>query len=375
MKQTIARIWEGQADGYEKAIALALRVFSFFYRMAVGLRNNLYDQGVLKVVKISRPVISVGNITVGGTGKTPMVIYLAKHFQQARLAPVVITRGYGGRRREKLTIVSDGQKIMAGHETVGEEAILLAESLPGVAVIVSPDKVRAAEAAVDHFRADLVILDDAFQHRRIFRDLDILLLDFFRPLGNGLVFPGGPMREAPEGLARADVIVFTANTGVSYPVALEEVASHTAEILSGKFFGRDKPSFTAVRKPVGLYRLGSSEMLSPAILYQKKVCLLSGIGMPEGFKKTVESLGAVIEDHRIYPDHHLYQQRDMDDLGEFFRKVQVDYVVTTEKDAIKLSLLRGWSEIYVLAIELEIIPVQVPQWEHLLSRFTARPHA
>lgn len=373
MKRTISRIWEGQTGGLKWFVALALRLISFFYRTAVAFRNYLYDNGMLEVVKLSCPVISVGNMTVGGTGKTPMIINLAKYFQQARLSPAVITRGYGGRLRENPAVVSDGQIILAGPEIVGDEAILLAQSLPGVVVIVSPDRVRAARLAIDQFQAGMVLLDDAFQHRRLFRDLDIVLLDFFRPLGNGRILPEGPMRECLAGLERADAIVFTANTPITDTVSLEEVASQREEILSDKFFGQDKPCFTAVRKPVGLRRSGSPELLSPTILKNTKVCLFSGIGMPEGFKKTIESLGAIVEAHRIYPDHYLYRQRDMDDLRDFLRKTPVDYVITTEKDAIKLGSLGNLPEVYVLAIDLEITPAQLPQWEHLLCRFTVEP--
>lgn len=372
MKQTITRIWEGQPDVFVRLISLPLRLFSVFYGFATGLRNLLYDRGVLRTFSVSCPVISVGNVTVGGTGKTPMVIHLAKHFQQARLSPAVITRGYGGRSKEKLTIVSDGQKIMAGPETAGEEAVLLALSLPGVAVIVSPDRVRAARTAIDMFQADLIILDDAFQHRRIFRDLDIVLLDWRYPLGNGFLLPGGPMRESAAGLKRADVIVFTASAEVADTLLPEMPSPRGKEIFSSQGFDQAKPFFVAIRRPAGLFRLGSHELLSPAILANKKIGLFSGIGMPDGFKNTLESLGAVVEAHRIYPDHHSYRQRDIEELRNFFLEAQVDYIVTTEKDAVKLTPFSGCIEVHVLVINLEVIPVQAPQWERVLNKFTVK---
>lgn len=353
MRKTLAGIWSGEDRGSNRPLALLLGILSFPYRWVVGLRNFLFDRGLLKVTRLSCPVISVGNITVGGTGKTPLTINLARYFQQNGFSPAVLTRGYGGRGLSGVTLVSDGKDILNDYEAIGEEAIMIARSLPGVPVLVGPKRARTGLVAQEIFRADLLILDDAFQHRGIFRDLDIVLLNSSRPFGNGQVLPAGPLRESASALKRADLIVYTGPEDKKGPFPIPA----------------GTPVFRARYQPKDLFQPQSGKSLPPGILSGKTVCLLAGIGRPEGFKKTVESLGAKVAAYRIFPDHHIYRPGELDDVLPLCREKKVDFLVTTEKDAVKLLHYRGnipdW---HVLRIDLEIIPDQNAFHSFLASR-------
>ncbi len=368
MRKTLAGIWSGEDRGSNRPLALLLGILSFGYRTIVGLRNFLFDRGILKVARLSCPVISVGNITVGGTGKTPLVINLARYFQQCGLSPAVLTRGYGGKRLSGVTLVSDGKETLKDYEAVGEEAILLARSLPGVPVLVGPKRVQTGLAAREVFGADLLILDDAFQHRRIFRDLDIVLLNASRPLGNGQVLPSGPLREPASALKRADMIVYTGEKGREKGTGYFSPQRGKSS-LSPFPLTAGTPVFRARYQPKDLFQPRSGRSLPPGILSGKTVCLLAGIGRPEGFKKTVESLGAKVAAYRIFPDHHSYRPGELDDVLPLCREKEVDFLVTTEKDAVKLLHYRGnipdW---HVLRIDLEIIPDQNAFHSFLASR-------
>ncbi|MDZ4163529.1 MAG: tetraacyldisaccharide 4'-kinase [Smithellaceae bacterium] len=359
MRKILARIWSGEDQGSNRPLVLLLGLLSFGYRSVVSLRNFLFDRGLLKVAKLSCPVISVGNITVGGTGKTPMVINLARHFQQNGFSPAVLTRGYGGRGLSGVTLVSDGKETLNDYQAVGEEAVLLARSLPGVPVLVGPKRARTGLVAREIFRADLVILDDAFQHRGIFRDLNLVLLNSSRPLGNGQLLPAGPLREPASALKRADIVVYTgvadkAEEPVDSPVAL---------------FPAGTPVFRACYQPKDLFHPPSGRFLPPGILRGKTVCLLAGIGRPEGFQETVASLGAKVAAYRIFPDHHIYRPGDLDDLLPLCEENKVDFLITTEKDAVKLVDYReSIPDWHILRIELAIIPDQAAFYSFLASR-------
>lgn len=360
MRDAITAIWQGGQTARNSLLALLLRLLSVPYQLLISFRNFLFDRGILRVTKLPCRVISVGNITVGGTGKTPMVINLAGYFQQKGFSPAVVTRGYGGKRSSAVTLVSNGKDILSDHATVGEEAILLARRLPGVPVLAAPKRALAGRMAREIFRADLIILDDAFQHRGIFRDLDILLLDYSRPFGNGWLLPRGTLRETPAGLKRADVIVYTGlNDTKANHIVLENIPADSS---------MNVPRFIACHKPTELCHPASGQSCPPEILQGKKVCLFSGIGSPEGFRNTVESLGAQVTAYKTFPDHHGYRQEDIAELNSLFEDSKADYLLTTEKDAVKLVDFQGRiANFHILRIELEIIPDELAKWRKLLT--------
>ncbi|MDI6725915.1 MAG: tetraacyldisaccharide 4'-kinase [Smithellaceae bacterium] len=362
MRKTLAGIWSGEDRGSNRPLALLLGILSFPYRWVSGLRNFLYDRGFFKVTRLTCPVISVGNITVGGTGKTPLTINLARYFQQQGYSPAVLTRGYGGKGRAGVTLVSDGKEILNDYKVVGEEAIMIAHSLPGVPVLVGPKRAQTGQVAREVFGADLLILDDAFQHRRIFRDLDIVLLNASQPLGNGKLLPAGPLREAAPALKRADIIVYT---------GVEDNADQPGDspVSPAGFLVAGTPVFRARHQPRDLFHPRSGKSLPLGILSENVVCLLSAIGQPDGFRQTVASLGARVAACRIFPDHHIYQPGELDDLLPLCREKKADYLLTTEKDGVKLLDYQGdLPDWHVLRIELEIIPDQAAFHSFLISR-------
>ena len=179
----------------------------------VAARNRLYDGGLLKQQKLPRPVISVGNLTVGGTGKTPTVIFIAHILKDHGYRPAVLSRGYGGSANAPVNVVSDGNRILMGWREAGDEPILIASAVPGIPVLTGSRRLLTGRAAVETFGADVLILDDAFQHRSLFRDIDMVLLDAARPFGNGFLLPRGPLREPRIPLRRADILLRTGRRG------------------------------------------------------------------------------------------------------------------------------------------------------------------
>ncbi len=321
-----------------------LYLLSLLYRLIVYLRNRLYDQQMLKSVKLSCPVISVGNITVGGTGKTPCVIGLAGMIQQHGFRPVVISRGYGGKNPQPVNVVSDGKTILLNAETAGDEPLLIARSLPAIPVITGAKRSLTGQAAIDRFGANVLICDDAFQHRKIFRDIDIVLLDGEKPLGNGHLLPRGELRESPEGLHRAGCIVLT-RVDETQPVNPD-----IAEITRSSGI----PVFLAVHRFKEMITPDQSA-LPPVELRGRKVCAFCGIARPDSFQKLLNEAEAQILSFIPFPDHYSYSRYDLEYLQNNFLSLQADYLVTTEKDAMRLQSHPEFLKIiYVLRMEMEI---------------------
>ena len=204
------RIWndDGSISCFSPVKAIAYTL-SLLYRLIINSRNWLYDHQILKEVKLSCPVISVGNLTVGGTGKTPCVIMLAQMLKEHGFKPAVLSRGYGSKSTEPVNIIADGSKVLLPGKLAGDEPLLIAQSLKGVSVITGPRRILTGQTAINKFGADILICDDAFQHRQIFRDINIVLLDSQRPWGNGHILPRGSLREPWTELRRASAIILT----------------------------------------------------------------------------------------------------------------------------------------------------------------------
>ncbi|HVS08384.1 MAG TPA: tetraacyldisaccharide 4'-kinase [Planctomycetota bacterium] len=316
-----------------------LRAPAAFYGVAVRCRNRLYDRGWLRAERLDLPVVSVGNLTAGGTGKTPLVAWVARELERRGLPPGISTRGYKAPRG------------MAGDET-----LLLAELLPGSLYAEDPDRVRGARQLAE-LGAGAVVLDDGFQHRRLARDLDLVLVDATRPWGLAVdaagrsvraLLPRGLLREPPEALARADLILVTR----ADQVGEERLRAHERE-LSG--LAPHVPLARAAHRPVALReeRDGRTSRRPLEDLRGRPVDLASGIGNPEAFEASVRALGARIERHARFGDHHAWSARDLAGLGEGGR-----WLVTTAKDAVKLRGLVP--ELRVLEIEIEILSGAAP---------------
>jgi len=285
-------------------------------------------------------VVSVGNITVGGTGKTPTVIHLATLLREKGRRPAVLSRGYGGRTKAAVNVVSDGNRILLGWREAGDEPVLIARCLPGVPVLTGPKRLLTGQAAIGRFGADILILDDAFQHRALYRDLDIVLIDAARPFGNGRLFPAGPLREPADSLVRADLLIRTGSGSDQPPSELAE-----------------RPSFRGFHRPLGIVEGGTGTLLPTASLQGQKVCAFAGIGRPEAFRKSLSELGAEVVFFQAFADHHPYHGSEIDSLRRLAAKTGADRLITTEKDGIRLTDFPDFlTEISLLRIGMEISP-------------------
>ena len=374
IQEILTKIWDDdrQSD-FSNPFCSFLYTLSLPYGGAVRFRNYLYDNGLLETKKLPCPVVSVGNLTVGGTGKTPMVILLANLLQKKGYRPAVLSRGYAGRNRQKSNVITDGQNILLGPDDAGDEPFLIAASTSGVPVLTGRDRYLAGKHALDRLGANVLVLDDAFQHRQVFRDLNILLLDAERPFENGCILPRGPLREPRSSLKRADLIVLT---------RVDEKIQSTFNLdLDHEF--PEIPVFQARHRPAGLCRIrfpspgGRDERegettLPPDSLRGKRVCAFAGIAHPESFRKTVESLGAEVVAFKTYPDHHHYTREDVEDIQKASREQAAEIILTTEKDGVKLSCLDdAVPDICMLRIEMEILSESKRFEDTILARLSA----
>lgn len=303
----------GHKTGLKARLARSLfRIASWPYRGTVRLRNWLYDHQWLPIHAAAVPVISVGNLSMGGTGKTPCIEYLARYYRQRDIRVAVLSRGYGS-----LSIRND-------------EALLLEENLPDVPHLQNADRVAAAECAVQELESQLLLLDDGFQHRRLHRDLDIVLLDATRPPLQDALFPRGRLREPFSALARADHLILT-RTDQASPTELNDLS----QVLAQRFPGL--PIAQAVHEPDSL-RWGD-KVLSPQFLAERVVAAFCGLAHPDAFRRTLEQLGVKLLDFRTYPDHHPYTSADVAELHRWAAATPPDtWIVTTHKDWVKLRL-------------------------------------
>jgi tetraacyldisaccharide 4'-kinase len=354
------RIWndDGSNNRYSPAKTL-LHAVSLPYRLIINLRNWLYDHNIFREVKLPCPVISVGNITVGGTGKTPCVIWLARMLKSQGFKPAVLSRGYGSKNSSPVNIVSDGNGILVSSAIAGDEPYLIARSLQGIPVITGPKRILTGKTAIDRFGANILICDDAFQHRQIFRDINLVLLDSEKPSGNGQLLPRGSLREPATALRRANAFILTrTNEAVKVNIIIAKSAS------AGKI-----PVFGSSHRPIDAIKGDYSLQLPLSDFKGKKVCAFAGIAKPNSFKKALIEIGAQIISFDIFPDHHRYSLQELKNIRNNFLKNNADLLITTEKDGMRLQEFTEFlNEIYLLRIELEIIPDENSLKNFILSK-------
>ena len=323
---------------------ITMMPFSFAYGAIVALRNQLYDRGILKQVKLPCPVISIGNITAGGTGKTPMTVLTANGLKARGFRPAVLSRGYGGCLTTSGNIVSDGASTLLSPEEAGDEPVLIAAAVPGIPVLTGADRCVSGKLGIEIFGANVLVLDDAFQHRRLFSDVNIVLLDEDRPFGNGRLLPAGPLRELPAALNRADVIV---KTGISRG----EKERKKPALPDGI------PVFRARYQPLEIIQGDDNQMLPPCVLQGKKIYAFTGIAAPEKFRNTLEELGAKIIKFLAFPDHYFYKQADVEAINGEAKALHAEMLITTEKDGVKLLKFRDfYQKIVILRVGLQMDP-------------------
>jgi len=325
------------------------RLTASLYGAAIGLRLELYRSGRFKAYELAARVISVGNLAVGGTGKTPAVIYIAKRLHAMGIRTAVLSRGYHGSARGSVNIVSDGEKILLSPRQAGDEAYLIAESAPGVVVLTGKNRLYLGHYALDHFDSQVFILDDAFQHLKLKRDVNLLLLDARNPWGNGWMLPAGPLREPRSQADRTTAFVITRSEG-DHQELIEE--------LEKDFPGR--PIFLSRHQPVSLTQLKGNENIALDRLAGERILAFCGLARPRVFFDTLAGLGAEVAGFIEWPDHFYARHGDLLSLAAKARELGVKKAVTTAKDAVKLRTndLKKCGvplEIWVLNIELEIL--------------------
>jgi len=332
-----------------RAAIVTLTPLSGLYGVAMKARRALYRRGVFQVHKAGVPVISVGNITTGGTGKTPLVEWIARALRRRQKRLCILTRGYGRQHGGRRVLVSNGSEIFADARDAGDEPLLLAEKLKGeAAVICDADRVAAARWATENLGTDLFILDDGFQNMRLARDCNIVAIDATNPWGNRRLLPAGTLRESPRQLARADCIVITRADSASQT---ETLKSEINQVSKGR------PVFLSRMRIDGLRKL-SSEMKDSRVsaneLKSGPVAAFCGVGNPESFFAQLRRDNYQLCHTRAFPDHHYYTQEEINALISQSAERGAHALLTTAKDEVKLRSLSVEMPCYVVDVAIEI---------------------
>lgn len=330
-------------DKYQGIPAAVFKFFLFLLSLIYSLVVRLLIfLNRLRPCRLNSKVISVGNITLGGTGKTTLVEFIARYLKQEGHKAAVLSRGY--KRR-----ISSCELPVSSYESMGDEPYMLSQNLADLPVLVDSDRLKAAKEAQERYRVDTLILDDAFQQWRLKKDLEIVAIDAANPFGNRHLLPRGILREPLSSLKRADVFILTKTN----------LKPDTQEIKD--FLSRVNPRaeiFEAIHKPVGFYSLANRvERLKTDALRTKSVTLFSGIGDPDSFQNLISSLGINIGLSFKFADHHNYTKEDLERIIKSSQEKSIDTLITTEKDAVRLKRLQPITrnlQLFVLRIELEI---------------------
>lgn len=332
-----------------------LSLLAAVYGLVIRVRSGLYRLHVLARKELPCNVISVGNVTLGGTGKTPVVIHVAGLLQKEQRRPVVVSRGYGREDEEEIVVVSDGVSVLVDTKRGGDEPVLIGLKLPGVPVIVGRKRYQAAREALQRFNPDTVILDDGFQHVQLKRTCDIVLIDALNPFGNGKLFPSGILREPVSAIKRAHAVLITnADRAEDAGSLRETIRRHTSARI-----------FTSRRQPLDLIDCCSGETKQLAVLRGTRVLAFSGIARPASFTELLRSFGAVIAGEYAYPDHYDFRKSDLADVFKKAADQKVSMIITTEKDVVRLKKLKP-DGIWVLRIELVVHEREA--WEEFLLK-------
>jgi tetraacyldisaccharide 4'-kinase len=318
-----------------------LYALSLVYGGIAGLRVVLYRRGILKTRRLSCKVVSIGNLTVGGTGKTPLTVHVVEVLRQFGFKPAVITRGYKGEKEGKGAVVSDGDRVFLGPGEAGDEPYLMACKLSGTPVVVGRNRFEGGLRGVREFGSDVLILDDGFQHMQLHRDVDILLIDAARPVGNGHLLPRGVLREPVSHVNRADALVVTR----CVPGERVSLGEKLDQFTKGRptFFCSHKPyALTGEERGVGDRPLSRPEFFGLETVAGRKVLAFSGIGNNEDFLKTVHVLGCEVLEFLAFSDHHTYRGEDVDRIQRLAERSQVDFILTTEKDYVRVAPIAAW---------------------------------
>ena len=342
VRRGILQAWEGNPSSptWSRMLTKSLAPLGSIYGVAMAHRRKRFEAGKSGVSKIPVPVISVGNLALGGTGKTPTVAWLVEKLTLKGRKLAVVSRGYGGRPKDVM-VVGDGKGNLMAAPPAADEAAMLARRYPGLLVLTGAERSLVAKKAVEEFGADVVLLDDGFQHLALHRDMDVVVLRGDCPFGNGKVVPAGVLREPFSALKWADAVLVT---GEYAHRTRTEIQSLIPEI----------PVFTGHLEPHAVLGSRGREVGVPSELKGARVVAVSGLGNPNGFEKMLKSLDVEIMVHHEYPDHAHYALADGVRIVSSLQKTRADFVLTTEKDAVKISRLLSKAPLRVLRVVMSI---------------------
>lgn len=353
---------KGRHGLFASVIILLLYMFSFIYRTLVNFKLMLYYLGILKKARLDCHVISLGNITVGGTGKTPTAQRLAREIRDMGYRVVILNRGYRAKWKGSVGVVSDGKKLYMSAAEAGDEAFLLAKNLPNVPVLIGPERAITGQYAVENFQAEVAILDDGYQHWQLIRDLDILLVDAINVFGNGYMLPRGTLREPLGHLNRADVCLLT---------KVDQAAEGACDYIRQTVQERNDQALVveSIHLPRCFIEIGdwykdiTDEGIAIDYMKGKKIMAVSAIGNPASFEQTLNDIGAIVVESLRFPDHHDYTKEEIFDGIRQAQKQGAEAIIVTEKDAVKIpqSIISAERPIPIYVISIEITFTQGAQ--------------
>lgn len=328
---------------YHVPAYLLLKGVSLFYCLGLRLNRWAYRVGIFPTRCLPVRVISVGNLTLGGTGKTPIVILIAETLRNHGYKPAILSRGYGGNSKEAVNVVCDGQKVLLSEDVAGDEPTMIAHRLKNIPVLTGKNRYATGSYAIDQLGVDTLILDDGFQHRALFRDLNILLFDQKKPLGNGNLFPAGELRESAKESRCADLICFTRCSPRGNATSVNMALPRNAQVIK-----------TALRPNV-LMRLDNHETLDVEFVKGQPVAAFCGIAKPGDFKATLETAGAEVKLFRAFGDHHRYVADELQSLDREAREAGAKYILVSEKDSVKIDPSMFSIPVMKLVVDVEIL--------------------
>ena len=339
------------------SVGSLLFVLSLCYGYTVRLRANCYKKGILRSRKLPCKIISIGNLTVGGTGKTPMTIKVAAIVKRLGYKVAIISRGYKGSAEKTGGVVSDGKTILMGPDKAGDEPFMIASKLKDIPVVVGQNRFEAGRLAIQEFDPDVIVLDDAFQHLRLKRDIDLVLLDCGHPFGNNHLLPRGTLREPVSAMLRADAFIITRSD-----CAGDAILSTFIDKLRNLTHG--KPVFRSCHIP-NLYKAAKEKNRSihrrlqdmlpcnPECLKERKVVAFSGLAGNSGFRLTIKKLKCDLIDFLEFPDHHNYSDIELNTIYKTYIESKADFLLTTEKDYARIAHRITWP------VDLVVVNIEV----------------
>ena len=316
-------------------------LLSCLYGCIVFIRNMMYDKHWIQVSTFDKPIISIGNITTGGTGKTPLVIYLAQFFQKTGRRAGIISRGYG-RKSKGMIVVHDGKNIITDVDNAGDEPYLMACTLQQIPIIVCEDRCNGIQTLIDYYSIDVVLMDDGFQHRKVKRDFDIITISSNDSASNYYLLPLGRLREPLKNIKRAQMVIYTKTDNFLYQPSMSIIEKFYKNALE---FSMEKFALMKVHQD------GYKKTFPP----EESVFAFCGIGEPESFFKSLDKFDIKLGGKRIFKDHQDYTSQIINELSNQVKASSCKSVITTEKDLVKLSnLFIKDFDVYILKIELII---------------------